>query len=459
MPSHVPDAGPTGKPKPSGRRGRRRGVAVRPEAIKQARLDAGLSLGQVARGDISRTAVYFVETGKAKPSMETLRLIADRTGKPLDFFLAEPVSSPLPAAELAVLEHLLAAGDNVGAAARGEHLLGQRLDAESEARVKLIAALAYLRLAQPVPGRRYARAARNYFAHSGDRLMEAEALGTEAQAAQLMQEATALPLAESALEVLRSVKSYPDAAESRLLAILAQVQVSQQMWSESIETYEKAIAAGGVVQDLRRLSLMYSGLSLALERSGQISEATRYVQKAITIHETLHDRLSLARSLDNLGSMLTRLNEFGSAREHIQRAIQIFEEEGVETGKGNLVLGLAELDFAQGDLDGATKLARQAVALSSRLGERAIESEAHMWLGRIAAERDDDAEMDREFGEAILAAEALGPGLRLTHVHEAYAEVLESRGELARANQHLKRALAASRPIGQRMVETRIAIA
>src|SRR5438445_10213715 len=73
---------------PSGRRrGRRRGLEIRPGSVKQARLEAGLSLGQVARDDISRTAIYFVETGKAKPSRETLELIAERTGRPVDFFL------------------------------------------------------------------------------------------------------------------------------------------------------------------------------------------------------------------------------------------------------------------------------------------------------------------------------------------------------------------------------------
>src|ERR1700730_9181475 len=74
----------------SGRRGRRKGVEIKPGTAKQARLEAGLSLGQVAGNEISRTAIYIVETGKAKPSMDTLKLIASRTGRPLDFFLTRP---------------------------------------------------------------------------------------------------------------------------------------------------------------------------------------------------------------------------------------------------------------------------------------------------------------------------------------------------------------------------------
>ncbi|HAF18645.1 MAG TPA: hypothetical protein DCK96_02730, partial [Chloroflexi bacterium] len=80
MPEVVARPAPT--PKVSGRRGRRHGIEIRPGSVKQARADAGLSLGQVANGAVSRTAIYFVETGKAKPSLETLRLIAERTGRP-----------------------------------------------------------------------------------------------------------------------------------------------------------------------------------------------------------------------------------------------------------------------------------------------------------------------------------------------------------------------------------------
>lgn len=445
METHLPAGGPKLPGRViSGRRGRRKGVDVRPGTVKQARLDAGLSLGQVARNDISRTAIYFVEVGKAKPSMETLRLIADRTGRPLDYFLAEPATAPLSEVEVGNLERMVAMGDNVGAAARAEHLLGQRLDEHSEARIKLIAGLAYLRLGQPVPGRRYAAAARAYFERTGDRLMMAEAFGTEAQGAQLMHDTIALHLAESALDALRSLKSYPSASEARLLGILAQVQLHNQEWRQAIATYEKAIAAGGVVHDMRRLSLMYSGLSMAFERTGEIAEASRYAQKAIALHETLQDRLSLARSLDNLGSMLIRLNDLSAARRHIERALRIFEEEGVETSRGNVLLSMCELELAEGNLERAAEAAEQAAEISSRLHEAPIEAQAFTKLGRIAAQRGHDEEADEYFVAALSAAEPAGRGAELSRIHEAYAEILESRGALAEANRHLRAALAAS---------------
>src|SRR3981081_3016831 len=72
------------------------GLKVRPGAVRQARSEAGLSLAKVARGDLSRTAIFLIETGKSNPTLPTLELIAERTGKPVDYFLDDelPVTGP-----------------------------------------------------------------------------------------------------------------------------------------------------------------------------------------------------------------------------------------------------------------------------------------------------------------------------------------------------------------------------
>jgi len=79
-------------------RGRRKGIAVRAGSVADARKEAGLTLAEVARGMVSRTAIHLIEKGRALPSMETLELIAEQTRKPLSFFVQDPESvSPLMA--------------------------------------------------------------------------------------------------------------------------------------------------------------------------------------------------------------------------------------------------------------------------------------------------------------------------------------------------------------------------
>ncbi len=69
------------------RRTRGRGVAVIPERIRQARLERGMSLAQVAGSEVSRAFIHLVEQGVARPSLPILELIAERTGKRTDYFM------------------------------------------------------------------------------------------------------------------------------------------------------------------------------------------------------------------------------------------------------------------------------------------------------------------------------------------------------------------------------------
>jgi tetratricopeptide (TPR) repeat protein/DNA-binding XRE family transcriptional regulator len=428
--------------KPSGRRGRRRGVEIKPGTVKQARLEAGLSLGQVARGDISRTAIYFVETGKAKPSLETLKLISERTGRPLDYFLVSPTREDRsPSVAVMEIERLLASGDNLGVASMGETALGQTLDPDSAARIKFHMSMAYLRLAQPLVARRLASSARAYFDQTGDLLMSAECLGSEASAAYVMEDPSAISLAEGALAMCRSIKPVPSPTESRLLMVLGTVHFANQDWQAAIDAYEQAIAAADVVQDLQRLSLIYSGLSTAYQEIGQLDQAGRLAQRALNIHQTLNDQLSLARSENNLGVLLVRAGDVYGAKAHLERALSLFEESAVETSKANVFLSFAELALAKHELAEAERHSHEAIDLASRLSELTTVAEAHYWLSKVAEARGDDQAVDAEFAATF---EALGqePGKgRAARYHAMYAEILEARGDLAGANRQLKLAL------------------
>ena len=85
------------------------------EKLRQARLEAGLSQRQLCADIVTRNMLSLIENGSAKPSMETLKLLAARLGKSVSFFLEEDaVTSP----NLEIMEGartLLDAGDHAGA--------------------------------------------------------------------------------------------------------------------------------------------------------------------------------------------------------------------------------------------------------------------------------------------------------------------------------------------------------
>ena len=71
-----------------------------PERVRNARLEAGLTLAAVARTDISRTLIHQIERGVTQPSIEVLQLLARRTGRPVEYFVPASQSRRLAIAEL-----------------------------------------------------------------------------------------------------------------------------------------------------------------------------------------------------------------------------------------------------------------------------------------------------------------------------------------------------------------------
>jgi tetratricopeptide (TPR) repeat protein len=422
-------------------------VEIKPGTVKQARLEAGLSLGQVARTDVSRTAIYFVETGKAKPSIETLSLIAERTGKPLEYFLASPGSPRASqAASLANIERLAAALDHPAVIAAAESALATRPDRETTARIRFRLAMAYLHESQIARGRREASLAREYFEDADDLAMAAECLGTEASGAYLQQDPHALALAEAGLALLRSLKPVPRSTEARLLSICGAAHSVNREWERAIKSYEQAVEIGGFVQDLHSLSIMYGNLSLAYQETGRVGEALRYADRALTIYETLDDRLSLARYENNLAMLFFRQGNAGDALRHAGRSLRLYDELGVEVGKAHTFMTVAEIELSRGDCAEAARNARAALEAAERTGEGSNAGEAHAWLAKIAEAAGDPATADRMFARAIEILSEQGPAERITRAHVTYAEILEARGDLHAANAHLKHAIETARP-------------
>jgi tetratricopeptide (TPR) repeat protein len=423
------------------------GINLRPGSVKQARSESGLSLAQLGKGHVTAPAIYLIETGRTRPSLPTLEHIARRLGKPVEFFLAEPVGAADDAqASLIELEVLVADGRNNEAINLGLLMLDRGTSAFRLGRIRYFLAQAYLGSAQPERAAPLLEEARAHFEAVNDGVMLAECIGAQAALANMTQSKDAIALAEKALAVCRRLKPVPAPLESRLLGILAGIHVANREWDQAIAAYEEAIAAGGAVFDLRRVARMYSGLGMAYHQMGEVETAARYAMRSVALLDVLRDRVALARSENNLALVLMTRGELAGARRHLERALALCDESDLEFGRGQVLLSLCDLSMQEGNVDEAYEVARQALELAERLEEGADIAEAHVWLGRIADRRGEHEAVDGEFEQAIREFEALGMRERLLQCHGVYAEILERRGELAKAYVHMKEALKASRP-------------
>jgi tetratricopeptide (TPR) repeat protein len=202
---------------------------------------------------------------------------------------------------------------------------------------------------------------------------------------------------------------------------------------------------------------VYSDLGWSYREMGQPELSARYSQKSIALNEMLRDQFSTAAAENNLALALMNMQNYSSAEEHLDRSNEIFDSLGRERGRSELLLSYAELHLMRGRLDAAEKAGSEALELSSRLDEKATEAQSHEWLGRIAAARGDQKTTDAEFSMAIGKLAKLNLVERLIRAHATFAQILEDRGDLQAANQHLKEVVALNRPdlISQSSLEER----
>jgi tetratricopeptide (TPR) repeat protein len=415
--------------------------------VKQARQESGLSLAQVGKGHVTAPAIFLIETGRTRPSLPTLEHIARRTGKPVEYFLADPGGvSDETKDGLVELESLFAHGQYHEAIGLGHKLLGLGSSAYRLGPIRYHIARAYLQLGKPEPAGDLLKQASAHFESVGDTLMLAECLGSVASLAYMTQQPGAVAIAERALSLCRSLRPVPATTEARLLGVLATAHLAEGEWENAMTYYMEAIDVAGSLHDLRRLALMYHGMSIAYRETGQTEAAVRYANRSVALLEVLHDRVSLARIENDLGLLMMAKGDHAGARAHLDRALELTDETQLEVGRASMILSLSELSLQEGNVDAAAALAEQGLELAERMQEGSTIAEAHMWLGRVAEQRGDHERVDREFELALQGLNKNGVGERLLRCHRMYAEILERRGDLQGAYVHMKSAVSAGRP-------------
>ena len=432
---------------PKSERKRLPGVNLRAGSVKQARQEARLSLAQVGKGHVTAPAIFLIETGRTRPSLPTLEHIARRTGKPIEFFLADPTGVTNETQDgLLELESLLAHMRYADAIEYGEKLLSLGSSAYRLGPIRFHIARAYLQLGKPEPAGDLLLQAQAHFESVGDTLMLAEVLGSQASLAYMTEQPGSVAIAQRALDLVRSLNPVPQTTEARLLGVLASTQLATGNWEAAMKNFHEAIEVAGTLQDLRRLALSYHGLSSAYRQAGQHEAAMRYANRSLALLEVLRDRVSLARIENDLGLLLMAKGDHAGARKHMDRALELTQETDLEFGRANMILSLAELSLQEGNVHAASDLAEQGLRLAERMEQGVTVAEAHMWLGRVAELHGDDVAVDREFELAFQGFTDHGNNERLLRCHGMYAEVLERRGDLQKAYVHMKKALSASRP-------------
>lgn len=421
------------------RRARGEGLNVRPGSIREARSTSRLSLAQVAGPELTRSAIHRIEKGLSRPSLATLQLIAERTGKPLSFFLGQQTPPP-PSLELN-LERLAAEGLFEELITEAAAALREGVGDQSEGVAEYWLGVAYVRLTMPEQALDHLARALDLLERQGDPWMVAHALHIKSSALHLLDDPEALAVAEQALRTCRELTPSPPMLEARILNHLAAIAVSRNEWQRAIKLYERALAAAEPLRDLRQLSLMYEGLGMAYNSLGRSQQAGDYFTRALALYQLQADFASISRAETNLSALLVEAGDFDSAEEHLHRSLRCCDEHGVDRfNRTAATLGLAQLRLMQGRLEEADALTSQSIEMSEDGGEVLNLALARHLRARLMIRLNRPIEADALFAPAAESFEALGLHDRAKACRIDWAQELELQGRAAEAIQQWKSA-------------------
>jgi tetratricopeptide (TPR) repeat protein len=413
--------------------GRRRlkGIAIRPEAVRQARLDSGLSLAELAGGQVTRAAIHLVETGKMRPSMRTLQLIAQRTGRPISYFMADHEGSQEQRVARDELLRLVDEGAFVDAIAMGAPLLDGHLEPGLEADVRFALGRAHVQTVEGELAMLHLARARQLFERIGDSWMAAHALLQEGLAMFLVEDPRTLPRALEALDRCELLQPTDPALTASVFNLLGSIHMRRHDWRAAVRFFEMGLQACANVVSLRQVARLHDGLSTAYQRLGDFGAAVHSAERASALYATETDQRGLIRAENNLGYVLLRQGELGAAAAHLHRALALCDQHDVHRRfRSKILNSIAELHLARNEPERAEHYLLRALEVAAEFEERDSEATAHQLLARARLALGDGAGADRSYAVALDMLQQLRLPERLRDCAMEYADLLHRRGRL-----------------------------
>jgi tetratricopeptide (TPR) repeat protein len=392
--------------------------------IRAARLERGLSLAQLGGDDLSRSFLSLVELGRSRISLRALSIVADRLELPMSHFLddAPGVADATTELMLDTAEAALRRGAPQDALDR---LLEEPAGGIARARYLWLRGWALGDLGRRTEAAEVLRNAVSPAERSGDVHFQIQVRYTLA-----MTLYRGGNYDESLLHLRHALTAADEMPEDpallgRLTVCIGHIHFQQGDTDAAIEHYNRARQLFSTVGDLDNLAAMYSGLSRAYERKGDLLAALRYSKLSLGAFEARQDGHSAASELNNVAVRYEELGDldhaFETAQEAVERARVVADRE-LETSARST---LASILLGRGDRAAAVDEAKAALALAPNEADCV---DAWLVLARIAHRERDAERTDELYGKALAVLRDSGRHGAYADASLAYSLVLRERG-------------------------------
>lgn len=395
----------------------------------------GLSLAAVAGKDFSRAFLNQVELGRAQPSTHTLRIIAQRLQRPIEYFLEDPeLSSAAVELTLIEAETRLHQGDGLRAEQLVKQLLDRAVSLEVRTRGQLILAGAWLRQRQAARAIPVLEEAITAALRSGWSALAVELYDWMGRAHYLERRSRdAARWFDRALEAYDAANLKDPVLKARILGHRANLHYVAGEAGEAIAAYQSAIDAAEHVLDMPALAGIYEGLALSFQQTGQVTRALSYAQRSLRIFETLEDVRMSAQLRNNMAEMLLKQGRVKEAQQLFLAGADQLERINDRELLPVLLAGAAESALESDALGEAEAISRRALDTSAHSSDPIAIVASERVAGRVQHALRRYPVSRTHFERALEAAlKVESPELRARVTYD-FARTLEAQGDAAAA--------------------------
>src|SRR5256886_10934736 len=350
------------------------------ERLKAARIAQGLTQERLAAGVATKGFISQVEHNQTTPSLPRLRLLAERLGRPLSYFLD---SAPPPAdAEYLMKAAELAtrAGEARRALALLDEIAEDELAADERANARRLRGVAL------------------------------RAAGRHSQGLRTLQEAAALAPADD------------PAVAAAIYAEIGAALGEQELFNASVEASLRALhwLDESRHPDLDVKARVLTNIAKCWYAVGRTPEAASYFEQALAVATDGEILLRMAKAHMALGVTARAMGQLQVAKQHCDQALALHKRLGQERVANEILNNLGDVYYAQGNVEEARRLQRQCLERGRTLNDDTAVAAAAAELARYALADGKLSEAIELSSEARQAAEHAG-----SHVFQARALALE----------------------------------
>ena len=127
-----------------------------------------------------------------------------------------------------------------------------------------------------------------------------------------------------------AIKIKNDYLKARMLVSFGILENGKGSSEQALKYYQDALPAIKSSEDHFAIGALYTNISNAYEKTGEVDKSVAYQLKALKEFETSQDSIWVAGSLNNLGSRYGAMNESKLSEDYFQKALELYQKLGQE---------------------------------------------------------------------------------------------------------------------------------